>query len=303
MKNMNEIKYSIIIPIYNEAKAVKKVIFDLTNYLKANSAGFSYEILAINDGSDDNTYDILKSIKLDELKIFSNPYNKGYGASLKLGANQATGKYLIFYDGDGQHNPEDVIKLMAKSDEYDMVIGKRQGYQGPWVRQPGKKILKLIASYLVDFKIPDLNSGLRIVNKEKFYKYAHLYPNGFSLSTTITMAFLKAGHNVKYIPIKVNKRVGKSMVSPRDALKTFVLITRIITLFAPMRFFLPISVLFSLITVASIVNDIMLSNISDTSVILFIATIFIFSFGVILDQIAAIRRELSDRYYGDDKKQ
>ncbi|MDD5072139.1 MAG: glycosyltransferase family 2 protein, partial [Patescibacteria group bacterium] len=118
-------------------------------------------------------------------------------------------------------------------------------------------------------------------------------PNGFSLSTTANMAFLKTGYNGKYIPIKVNKRVGKSMVSPRDALKTFILITRIITLFAPMRFFVPISMILALVTVLSVTNDIMLSNISDTSVILFISTIFIFSFGVVLDQIAAIRRELN----------
>lgn len=289
---MNEIKYSIIIPIFNEAKAIKKVIFDLSNYLKVNEINSVCEILVINDGSTDNTYDILNNIRLDELKIFSNPYNKGYGSALKLGARNARGKYLIFYDGDGQHNSEDVKKLIKESDEYDMVIGERRGYKGPFIRQPGKRILTWIASYLVDFKIPDLNSGLRIVDKEKFYKYAHLYPNNFSLSTTITMAFLKAGYNVKYIPIKINKRIGKSTVSPRDALHVFVLITRIITLFAPMRFFLPISMLFVLITVLSIIHDMMLSNISDTSIILFIATIFIFSFGVILDQIAAIRREL-----------
>ena len=289
---MNEIKYSIIIPIFNEAKAIKKVIFDLSNYLKVNEINSVCEILVVNDGSTDNTYDILNNIRLDELKIFSNPYNKGYGSALKLGARNASGKYLIFYDGDGQHNSEDVKKLIKESDEYDMVIGERRGYKGPFIRQPGKRILTWIASYLVDFKIPDLNSGLRIVDKEKFYKYAHLYPNNFSLSTTITMAFLKAGYNVKYIPIKINKRIGKSTVSPRDALHVFVLITRLITLFAPMRFFLPISMLFVLITVLSIIHDMMLSNISDTSIIFFIATIFIFSFGVILDQTAAIRREL-----------
>lgn len=298
----SKIKYSIIIPAFNEDKAIKKVIMNLSNFLEKFFLE-RYEIIVINDGSSDGTEEVLRGLDLKNYRYYSNPYNKGYGASLKLGANQANGEYLIFYDSDGQHNPEDLTRLMAESDKYDMVIGERQGYQGPWVRQPGKKILKWVASYLVDFKIPDLNSGLRIVNKEKFYKYAHLYPNGFSLSTTITLAFIKEGFNVKYIPIKLNKRVGKSTVSPRDALKTFVLITRIITLFAPMRFFLPISVLFALITAASITNDIILSNISDTSIMLFIATIFIFSFGVILDQIAAIRRELSDRYYGSDKKQ
>ncbi|MDD5071715.1 MAG: glycosyltransferase family 2 protein, partial [Patescibacteria group bacterium] len=234
---MGEIKYSIIIPIFNEAKVIKRVIFDLLADFKDNKIVCPYEILAIDDGSTDGTRDVLNSIKSGELKIFYNPYNKGYGSALKLGAERASGRYLIFYDGDGQHNPEDVKRLIEARDGYDMVVGERQGYQGPWIRQPGKKILRWLASYLVDFKIPDLNSGLRIVDKEKFNKYVHLYPNGFSLSSTATMAFFKTGYNVKYIPIKVNKRVGKSMVSPRDALKTFILITRIITLFAPMRFF------------------------------------------------------------------
>ncbi|MDD5290958.1 MAG: glycosyltransferase family 2 protein [Patescibacteria group bacterium] len=290
---MDKIQYSIIIPIFNEAKAIEKVVLDLSAYLKDSAIDSPYEILAIDDGSTDDTYNILNGLKLEELKIFRNPYNKGYGSALKLGAEKASGRYLIFYDGDGQHNPEDVKRLMEARDGYDMVVGERQGCQGPWARQPGKKILKWLASYLVDFKIPDLNSGLRLANREKFNKYVHLYPNGFSLSTTTTMAFLKAGYNVRYIPIRVNKRVGKSTVSPRDALKTFVLITRIITLFSPMRFFIPISLLFALITIVSVTNDIRLSNISDTSIILFIATIFIFSFGVILDQIAAIRRELN----------
>ncbi|MFA4833287.1 MAG: glycosyltransferase family 2 protein [Patescibacteria group bacterium] len=290
---MDKIKYSIIIPIFNEAKAIAKVILNLSTYLKAHEIDSPYEILAIDDGSTDGTYNILNGLKLEELKIFCNPYNKGYGSALKLGAAKANGRYLIFYDGDGQHNPEDVKRLIEERNGYDMVVGERQGCQGPWTRQPGKKILKWLASYLVDFKIPDLNSGLRLVNREKFNKHVQLYPNGFSLSTTITMAFLKAGCNVKYIPIKVNKRVGTSTVSPRDALKTFVLITRIITLFSPMRFFIPISMLFALATVVSVINDIMLSNISDTSILLFIATIFIFSFGVILDQIAAVRREIN----------
>lgn len=287
----SKIKYSIIIPAFNEEKAIKRAVVNLSDFLE-NFFSERYEIIAINDGSSDGTEQILRDLNLENYRYYSNPYNKGYGASLKLGAKKAKGKFLIFYDGDGQHNPEDVKNLIKESNKYDMVIGERRGYKGPLIRQPGKKILTWIASYLSDFKIPDLNSGLRIVDKEKFNKFFHLYPNGFSLSTTITLAFIKEGFNVKYIPIKLNKRVGKSTVSPRDALKTFVLITRIITLFAPMRFFLPISMMFALITVLSIAYDIMLSNISDTSIILFIATVFIFSFGVILDQTAAIRREL-----------
>ena len=171
-----------------------------------------------------------------------------------------------------------------------MIIGARQGYQGPWIRQPGKKLLNSIASYLVDFKIPDLNSGLRLIKKDLFFRFSHLYPNNFSLTTTITLAFIKEALNVKYIPIKIEKRLGTSTVKPRDALQTFILITRIITLFSPMRFFLPISLFLLILTSVSLIYDFTERNISDASVILFLGSVLTFFFGTILDQISALRR-------------
>ncbi len=290
MINQN-IKYSVIIPVYNEEKVIGTAVRGLLDSLK-DRVDNNLEIIAVNDGSSDDSLGVLKEIKHSNFIFVSNPYNKGYGASLKKGAKIASGKKLIFFDGDGQHEPEDVLRLIKEGEEYDMVVGARQGYKGPAIRQPGKKLLIIIASYLVDFKIPDLNSGLRLVDKKLFNKYLHLYPNNFSLTTTITLAFLKEGLNVKYIPIEIKKRVGKSTVSLKDAFRTLLLIARMITLFSPMKFFLPVSIIFGSSMIITVIYDLIHSNISDTSVLLFVSTILIFFFGLILDQIASIRREL-----------
>lgn len=287
-----QIKFSIIIPVFNEEDVIEKVINDLGRFLETELEE-SYEIIAINDGSEDRTEGILRNIKLENFRYYNSPYNKGYGSALKLGASKAVGKFLIFYDGDGQHNPNDVMELIKEINRYDMVVGSRQGYQGPLWRQPGKKILNIIANYLVSFKIPDLNSGLRIVKKDYFFKFIHLYPEGFSLSTTITLAFLKHGFNVKYTPIKINKRVGKSVVKIFDGFWTIGLILRMIMLFSPLRFFLPISILCFVAGLYSLILDIFIHfNIGDNTILLLISSIIIFSFGLLADQISAVRREL-----------
>ncbi|MBD3311251.1 MAG: glycosyltransferase [Candidatus Magasanikbacteria bacterium] len=285
----DKLSISFVIPVYNEEIIIRNVLEDLKQYLR--SLDINYEVIVVNDGSSDDSKEILESI--DNIRVVNHPYNKGYGAALKTGAMLARFKWVMFYDGDGQHKPKLIGDLIKHNSQYDMIVGARVGYKGPWIRQPGKKILGVLANYLVDFKIPDLNSGLRMVKKDFFVKYIHLYPDSFSLSTTITMAFLKAGLNVKYVPIEINKRVGKSSVSPRDALKTFILLMRMIALFAPMRIIFPISLIFFVMTLVSVSYDLWLKNISDISVILFVTTILFFIFGVILDQISAVRRELN----------
>ncbi len=265
---------------------IGEVIADLKEEL--SRLGIDYEIIVVNDGCVDGCRQILNNLL--GITLINHPYNKGYGASLKTGAQKAKYEWLLFFDGDGQHRVEHIKDLIKYADEYEMVVGARTGYQGPWIRQPGKWFLKRLASYLVDFKIPDLNSGLRLVKKDSFNRFVHLYPNGFSLSTTITTAFLKEGLNVKYVPIEINRRVGKSTVRPRHAAQALVLIIRMITLFAPMRFFFPISFLLLFLTAVSLVHDIVTFNLGDTTAILFISTIIIFLFGIVLDQLAAIRR-------------
>jgi len=283
-------KFSIIIPLYNEEKSARTTLTKLQAWLRQNQV--QAEIIAIDDGSKDQTRKILEQIQ--GIRLIKHPYNKGYGASLKTGAANSLSDWLLFYDGDGQHQPEHIAQLTKDCQDYDMIVGARTGYQGPALRQPGKKLLNWTANYLVKYKIPDLNSGLRLVRKSKFLKYAHIYPNGFSLTTTITLAFLRDRLNVKYIPIQINHRQGRSSVRPKDAFETFLTILRTITLFSPLRIFLPVSFLLFLLSLVYPIFEwfkYQSINISDSTVLFFISSLLIFFFGLLADQISAIRRE------------
>lgn len=285
---MNNCKISVVIPVYNEDKIIGEVIARLLEWL--NNASFAYELIVVDDGSYDATRKILESI--DGIQILTHPYNKGYGAALKTGVKHSTSDWIIFFDGDGQHDPGYIAELIKYFPMYDMVVGAREGYKGPWIRQPGKKALHLLANYLVDFRIADLNSGFRLVKKESFNRFIHLYPDSFSLSTTITLAFIKAGLSVKYVPIHIYKRNDKkSMVRPRHALETFALIIRMIILFSPMKFFIPITLVFSLLAASSFIYDVVHQNLTDTSVVLLIATILFLFLGILIEQVSALRRE------------
>ena len=289
-------KFSIVIPTYNEEKAIKKVLVELSNYLQNKS--FQTEIIVINDGSTDQTKKILNNI--GNIKSIDHPYNKGYGASLKTGVKNAQYDWVLLYDGDGQHRPEYIEELIKHSNDYDMIVGARQGYQGPLIRQPGKKLLTWTANYLVQKKIPDLNSGFRLIKKDLFLEFLHILPNSFSLSTTITLAFFKEALNIKYIPIKINRRdkkKGKSSVTIKDGFEALMLILRTIILFSPLRIFLPVSFFFlSLAFVIFLIDSFLYSkqpDISETTVLLFISSLFFFFFGLLTDQISAIRREIN----------
>lgn len=280
--------FSIIIPVYNEEGAIRDVLKELKDYLKEKK--YQAEIIVVNDGSKDKTGQILKIIQ--GIKIITHPYNKGYGASLKTGVQSAQYDWICFYDSDGQHQPKYIENLLKYTSAYDMIVGARIGYQGPLSRQPGRKFLHWLANYLVQQKIPDLNSGLRLIRKSIFEKFVHILPDGFSLSTTITLAVFRENFNVKYVPIKIKQRQGQSTVSIRDGLKAIMLILRMITLFSPLRIFLPIAFGIAILAMISLIFDILKSNITDVTILLFLFCIMLFFFGLLADQIAAIRREI-----------
>lgn len=284
-----EKQFSVIIPAYNEEEIIGEVLINLKNYLESNFPNL-YEIIVINDGSKDQTKQVVE--KISGVTLINHPYNKGYGAAIKTGTRNAKFDWILMFDSDGQHKPEYIKDLLAHTQNYDMIVGERKGFKTPLVRRPGKKILEWVASYLVERKIPDLNSGLRVIKKKEMLNFLHLFPDGFSLSTTSTLAFFKAGLNVKYIPITINKRTGKSSVSIKDGLKTLMLILRIIFLFSPLRIFLPTSLVLSFLALIFLVSDLIKGNITDTTTLFFISSILIFFFGLLADQIASIRREI-----------
>ncbi|MFB0560332.1 MAG: glycosyltransferase family 2 protein [Candidatus Lokiarchaeia archaeon] len=279
-------KVTIIIPAYNEVENI------LNMHENLNKLCNSFEVIVVDDGSTDNTYELLKKTKVT---IIRHPYNKGYGASLKTGIRHAQNDIVVFMDADSPHNPNDIYNLLGYMGEYDMVVGERsKASHISLFRKPGKMFLSIIANYLMGTKIPDLNSGFRAAKKEIIEKFMHILPNSFSFSATITLAVIKGGFNVKYVPITTYKRKGKSMVNPiRDGLRSALLIIRIIVLFNPLKVFFPISFLLFMLGVGYLIFSLIFLgfNIPSGVILLIISSIILFFFGILADQISAFRME------------
>ena len=281
---------TIIIPAYNEEKAIGKTLEKLLPVAEKNG----WEITVVNDGSTDKTKHILE--QTDGVKILNHKVNRGYGASLKTGIAGTKTKLIAFYDADGQHNPEELEKLWNAWDDQDMIVGKRsKGSHFSIARAPGKWILGKTANFLAGKKIPDLNSGLRIVKRDIIMNYIQLFPDGFSFSTTSTIAFLGDKREVEYIPIKTAKRIGNSSVNQiKDGFNTILLIIRLIVLFNPLKVFVPASLFMILISVIyeTIWGYILSPHLKllPGALLTFLTGIIIFFFALIMDQISQIRR-------------
>jgi len=279
---------SIIIPAYNEEQGLTVVL----SKIKELSLGRNWEIIVVDDCSIDNTSSVTQKFAV---KAIRHPYHKGYGAALKTGIRAAQNEILVFLDGDDQHSPDDISLLLAEIGQYDMVVGRRGAQAGEWIRKPGKWFLSRVANYLSGVKIPDINCGFRAVKKKCAEEFIGLYPNGFSLSTTLTLAMITGGYNVTYVPIQVFPRKGgKSMVKQGpDGLKTLLLILRCIMLFNPFKVFFPVSAfLFMGGAAFTAYSLIQFHKVSNSSIIVILSSLIIFFFGLIADQITAIRRFL-----------
>lgn len=288
------IKLTVVIPAYNEQATIKKTLDEIREILKTQK--ISYEILVVDDGSTDKTADIVKDIvRTDGVRLIQHPYNKGYGASLKTGAKNANGDYVLYIDADGQQDPRYIPSLLKEIDRYDMVVGARKNvYSTSLFRAPGKMILGIFANYLAERKIPDLNSGFRIIRKDIIYEFMDILPNTFSFTTTITLACIKSGYNVKYVPIMMKRRKGgKSVLNPlRDGFKFIMFLFRITMLFSPLRVFVPMSLfLFVFGFIELVIGIIKFFKVPSLSVILILSSVIIFFFGLLADQISMMRRE------------
>ena len=279
---------SIIIPAYNEADSIHGVLEDIRKGFDSRKV----EILVIDDGSTDQTAEIAER---GGAKVIQHLHNKGYGASLKSGIRAADGQFVLFMDADGQHRAVEALKLIDafSSKPADMVVGQRSRLMhSPMWRMPGKWALGWMANYLTRRRIPDLNSGLRLINREVVTRYMDLCPNGFSFSTTITMVLIHRGYEVLYVPFEINKRKGKSTVSLSTGLDTLLLILRIATLIDPLRIFVPLSLLIAFVGIAwGIPYALMGNGISIGSMLAIVTAILLFSIGLISDQISQLRLE------------
>ena len=285
MENKNEM-ISVVIPAYNEEKGISEVLTDIKTIL--DDTHLHYEIIIVDDGSSDKTVEIVQ--KQDFARLIQHPVNRGYGAALKTGIKSSSGEWILITDADGTYPNEYIPKLLKYSDEYDMVVGARTGdnVSIPLYRKPAKLFLTKLANYLVEIKIPDLNSGMRLFRKEDSMKYFHILPSGFSFTTTITLSYLSDGFLVKYVPIDYHERQGSSKIKPfRDGMNFILLILKAITYFNPMKVFLPIS--FIMLLAAALLfwyTAFVVGNLADISVIvLIVASIQIGLFGLLADLI------------------
>ena len=276
---------SIVIPAFNEAESIASVIAAL------RTAGPWHEIVVVDDGSSDDTRTLAAAAGAT---VVRRPYNKGNGAAVKSGIRQATGEYILIIDGDGQHQPEDARRLVARLGEYDLVIGARsRETQATHARRFGNQALNWLAGYLTDRDIPDLTSGFRAARREHLREFIHLLPNGFSTPTTTTLAFIKAGYNVGFEPVEARQRLGESKIRlARDGTKFLMIILRIVTIFSPLRVFLPVSAVAVAIGTAYAIWTIFTqSHVTNSSVLLIIFGVIVFLVGLISEQISALRFE------------
>lgn len=276
---------SIIVPAYQEADGIGDVIASL------RGVGPWHEIIVVDDGSTDGTGERAHAAGA---LVVRHPYNKGNGAAVKSGIRRATGEHVLIIDGDGQHRPADAQQLVTLLGEYDLVVGARSSAtQATPARRAGNALLNALASYMTGRAIPDLTSGFRAANRRALCEFLHLLPNGFSTPTTTTLAFIKAGYSVVFVPIAAGRRQGRSKIRfARDGAKFFLILLRIITIFSPLRIFVPVSVVtFAFGSSYAAWTIYSQSRVTNSSVLLIVLAVVIFLVGLVSEQISALRFE------------
>lgn len=284
--------FTVVIPAYNEAQGIGTTLDNLS------ASGFlkRAEIIVVDDGSTDDTASIVQK---HPVTLLQHVTNKGYGASLKTGIRHARTNKIITMDSDGQHNADAVEEIVRQLDNSPLVIGERTADSHQVAnRKLGKWIIRVVGEFLVEQKLPDFNSGFRGFDRKIIRSLLHLMPNGFSFSTTSTLAFLKEGYSIATVPIKVTPRVGRaSSVRPvKDGIKTLMLLLRIIMLFNPLKIFLPASLAVGLWGFVTAIVDIWhTARVSNGAVTVMVMAMFLFFFGLLADQIAILNlRERDD---------
>ena len=276
---------SIILPAKNEAESLKILLPKLRQHYPVE------EIIVVNDGSSDHTAEICNQ---NHVTVVSHVYSMGNGAAIKTGARNASGDILVFMDADGQHNPEDINRLIEKLDAgFDMAVGARQtDTHASLARKLGNSLYNRLASWMTGYPINDLTSGFRAARAKHFKRFLYLLPNKFSYPTTITMAFFRSGLPVAYVPIQAIDRQGNSKSHIRlfhDGFRFFIIILKIGALFSPMRFFLPISALLLMVGVSYYgYTYINWGRLTNMSTILILSSLFTFLIGIVSEQISAL---------------
>lgn len=274
---------SVIIPAKNESRTIERVVRAAARLEEV------CEVLVVNDGSTDDT---AKKAELGGARVISHPYSMGNGASIKSGSRAAIGEILVFMDGDGQHDPEQIEDLVSEiRGGADLVVGARNAEgQANLGRSLANRFYNWFASTISGFDILDLTSGFRATRADRFRQFLYLLPNGFSYPTTSTMAFLRSGYKVKFVGIRVAKREGKSHIRPiRDGIRFLLIIFKIATLYSPLKVFVPVAAIFFLLGLSRYAYTFFFfGTFTNMSALLMVAAVQIFLIGLVSEQITSL---------------
>ena len=283
MEQNKRYEVTILLPAYNEAGVIGETI----RAIRALHPDF--EILVVDDGSTDNT---MREAMEAGANVWPHPYNMGNGAAIKSGLRCARGEWVLMMDADGQHKPEDIVRLLEHKDRFDMVVGARTRQSETSAhRDLANWVYNRFASYVTRFKVEDLTSGFRLVRLSVARQFIYLLPNTFSYPSTLTLGYLRSGRTVKYIPIQTKARVGKSKIKLlKDGARFFLIITKIASLFSPFRVFLPISMGFFVTGLCYYAYTFLTQGrFTNMSALLFNSSIIIFMIGLVAEQISQMR--------------
>ncbi len=276
---------TIIIPAFNEEETIGTTLDEIINTMRGS--GLDWEVIVVDDASEDRTLEIVRT---KGVRFIQHEMNMGYGSAIKDGIRNAKFNMIGIIDGDGTYPPESIPVMIQKMDNKDMVVGARTGkdVKIPLIRRPAKWAINKLANYLTGIKIPDINSGMRIMRKEILERFYGLLPDGFSLTTTITLAMLTNGYRVDFYSINYRKRGGKSKIRPiRDTLNFLQLIIRTTMYFEPLKIFVPISLMLILASaLVLILSYLFAPQVMDiTTIVLFVGGIQVLAIGMIADLI------------------
>jgi glycosyltransferase involved in cell wall biosynthesis len=292
----SQVSASIIIPAHDEEASVGDVVRSIHG-LELEGP----EILVIDDGSSDAT---ARAAREAGARVIRHPYNIGNGAAVKTGIRSAHGRVLVFLDADGQHDPDDIPRLLAHIPDYHMVVGaRRRGSKAALHRALANRVYNRLATYVTKIRIEDLTSGLRAMRRIDALRFCDMLPNGFSYPATSTLAFLRSGRSVKYVPIRTRERTGKSKIKLlRDGPGFMMIIVKIATLFAPFRVFLPVCIaLLGLGLLWYGVTYVSEKCFTNMSALLFSTSVIVFMLGLVAEQIAALRFERGDTLFDTEE--
>ena len=236
-------RFAVIVPCYNEQEGVLRTLADLRRAL--SDAG-PHELIVVDDGSVDGTAEVLAQAVRDDpaLCVLTHVENRGYGASLKTGLLHAAAELIVITDADGTYPNHRIPELVELAEDADMVVGARTApdVTYPLIRKIPKTFLRAYASWVAARNIPDINSGLRVFRRSAAIRFLNILPNGFSFTTTITLALITNNYSVGYTPISYAPRLGKSKIRPiHDTLNFVRLIVCTGMYFAPLRVLLPVA--------------------------------------------------------------